>query len=264
MKSKLSVTIPIGKIQMRRQGCMGYSIPISILGQTKFFLLDTGSQKSVISPKTVKELNISMENANIWVRGANSNKVNFSKCVTGDITVGSNKISKINFLICPISHFLFGSNCAGILGSDILYRLDFDIEMSRQIINISGINCGSMKFPLLNVTLNRCIHTTASLDTAANCSWLSDCSRFSCSGKYYSLIISFTGIKIVKKEDYGDVDVCTSSFFQTIRNIGKGPAIIRNNNLVGIVLGNDVLKNRKVSFNNGVLSVEESKVLQSL
>lgn len=108
----------------------------SINGIPAKFLIDTGASTSVVYANFIKNKRIPVK-TNIFgiSQSANGTKT-VTPVVNLDIKLGSQEFKEVKTFVMPVENKAFD----GIIGSDILEKLDYYADRQRQVITIRSVN----------------------------------------------------------------------------------------------------------------------------
>jgi predicted aspartyl protease len=116
-------------------------VPITINGQQKRLLLDTGAVSSVISAKVAKELGLTLVKANVGVGNFQFSVYDLTGAVadqmtTAAIQIGQVKFSRVNFMVSSQEDQLDYPDVIGLLGSNILSMFDVSIDVPGRTLDL--------------------------------------------------------------------------------------------------------------------------------
>jgi predicted aspartyl protease len=114
-------------------------VPITINGQAKRLLLDTGAPSSVISAKVAKELGLSLVKATVGDTYINSYDLTGAvtdQMTTAAIQIGQVKFSRVNFMVSPGMDELDYPDVIGLLGGNILSMFDVSIDVPGRTLDL--------------------------------------------------------------------------------------------------------------------------------
>ena len=110
-------------------------VPVSLSGQSKYLLLDTGSAFNMIAPKTADELSLKRKKGYFEVFDVSNDSS--SEYVTSSFAVGHVTSDHINFVVEPPSMTVGDFDIdSGLLGYDILSHFDVDIDFGTGKLNL--------------------------------------------------------------------------------------------------------------------------------
>lgn len=111
-------------------------VNVSVNGIPARFLIDTGASTSVVYANFLKNKHIPVK-TNIFgiSQSANGTKT-VTPVVNLDIKLGSQEFKEVKTFVMPVENKAFD----GIIGSDILEKLDYYADRQRQVITIRSVN----------------------------------------------------------------------------------------------------------------------------
>jgi predicted aspartyl protease len=111
-------------------------VPITLQGQTRYMLLDTGGMMSFITPGTVAELGLeSVKNAQLRFYDVKGNYVDHTTVVP-DFAIGDLKGHNVEFVIGPPDMLAGNKDIAGILGPGILRFYDVALDVANRKLTL--------------------------------------------------------------------------------------------------------------------------------
>lgn len=128
-------TVPLTQIE----GSDGVFVPVEINGQPKLLLLDTGSERPMLTPQAAKELGLRVVRTDSAFYDLDQHK-------SALLTETSLKLAKlsgsaVNFWITPSEAPRFSDpRVAGVLGMDVLRRFDLSIDFGGRTLTLFGPN----------------------------------------------------------------------------------------------------------------------------
>ncbi|MEG1065938.1 MAG: retropepsin-like aspartic protease [Erysipelotrichaceae bacterium] len=233
-----------------------YLVEVRINGRAYKFLLDTGAQVSSIDNKLLEELDLKENETMLNISSFSGKEENSKSTTIEDLTIGDLRIKDIAVMINPKS--LLGNKALGIdgiLGWDILSRMDFEIDDKNSLFRcikinkeVEDMNLVMGVFPTLIIKDINNKLVIAGLDSGALTSWISKAS------------IERNKLEVVKEGEalglgiHGMENIMISVVKQVRYKLGKSHIVIENVNTgktalfdgmeYDIVLGNEVFKNR--------------------
>lgn len=107
-------------------------IPVSFNGVEKQFAFDTGAEYSVAYGWAKDELKTTSKSINVLSSSGKRSKMRFYK--SGEISIGSRKITKHRILNTAKNDIFSCHNIDGILGVDIIRELNWKIDFKQKIL----------------------------------------------------------------------------------------------------------------------------------
>ena len=113
----------------------GPMVPVTLSGQQRYMLLDTGSGFNAISPKAADELALTRQKGRFQLFDISNDYS--SEYVTSSFAIGGITADRLNFVVEPASMTVGDSELdSGLLGYDILSHFDVDIDFGTGKLNL--------------------------------------------------------------------------------------------------------------------------------
>lgn len=246
------------EIKLQRRKNCGYSIPVCINGRELSFLFDTGCQRSVFFSKSVKKLKLEPHQVEFIMNDSCGSRKKIHNEVETDIEIGKLRFEKTQFLLIEGKNYLSRKQFDGILGMDVLGKLNFIINFPEDKIYIYGFSQSNNVVEYVDVRVNN-INTTAMFDTGSNHSWISDVNIFSefAYKKRYILQSSINRIQVKQQKEYQNIMLQGKCFKCYHSSVIEGRKVFRNGILMGMVIGLDGLEDKKLKYENGCYNVQQ-------
>lgn len=241
------------------------------------FLLDTGAQVSCISSKIVSKFDsviISKEKINVGGGGGYYSEMNV--CYVKHLETCGLKINNLPMLILnenQLSLSLFGKsiiNIQGILGWDVLSKINFSIDLKNMELEVIKNNVYSKEnnflkssFPVIVCQVGENLRIFG-LDLGARKSWISEKlvnkEKLKVLGRKSKKIYTINGIV---RESILIIEECVVGILDykvRINNINTGFTRLLNDYELDGVLGIDILKNKKLI----IINSEDTMLLEQI
>ncbi len=162
------------EVKLVKRNGFCYSIPILINGVIMNFLLDTGCQKSIIFDK-LENVTLGLRKRKKCIIKDSSGKITEINelAVINEIIIDNMIFKNIEFILISNAVKLYMNNYDGIVGMDLLCKINFDIDFVERSIRINGRTQNADGHEYLEVSVNS-IKSTAVIDTGAKNSWISN------------------------------------------------------------------------------------------
>ena len=244
------------KVKLYNKGKYGYGIPVQINGITYKFLLDTGCEKSIIFSS--KANNWHMHKVQYNITDSSGHKTELSNAIMVDnVKIGSTKIDSIELLVINNMIKGFKNRFVGILGMDILGKLNYKISFVEQYLDILSYSNGNIEHSLVDVNG---IKTKAIFDTGSNFSWIANNALFEKNRyrKKFVIQYSINRVCVKRKKVYQQLVLKGNDFKSDSCSILEGREVLRNGEYIDLVIGLDILKNMKLEYKNGRWTLERT------
>ena len=110
-------------------------VPVTLSGQPKYMLLDTGSGFNMIAPKTADALGLKRQKGRFELFDVSNDYS--SEYVTSSFAIGGITADRLNLVVEPDSMTVGDSELdSGLLGFDILSHFDVDIDFGTGKLNL--------------------------------------------------------------------------------------------------------------------------------
>lgn len=229
----------------------GYTLPVRIMGKVYRFLIDTGAQKSIIKADVVNCCVLPLQVNPQEISNSMKQKMVVSYSCSVPISIENDFTETVNMLVLNKSFVFNGLKCQGILGTDVLCKLDFKLTFKNNRFDILRVNEeASDPFFSLFVNGKKC---TAIIDTAASNSWICENSILCKDCDYHVrpvLFFSIDSVRLQLVKIYKRVSMDTGNYKAMIQNVHVGRSVSRKGHAIDIVLGRDVLKRAVLMFVN--------------
>lgn len=248
------------KVNLHKKRDYGYSIPVCMNEKNLEFLVDTGCQKSIVFSSATNQLELCDSKVEYIVKDSCGKRSRVKSAIIADIGIAEARLEQIEFLLMENKMFLGWRKLSGILGMDILGKLNFTINFPKKCFSINGLNGFSKNdnnVEYIDIFANE-VKTTAMFDTGANCTWISEGSAFSgfTYKNRYILRKSIKRIEIKKQKEYQNLLLKGACFPCYKSCIAEGRKVFRNEIRIGVVIGLDYLADKELMYQNGNWKVQ--------
>ncbi|MDE6475457.1 MAG: retroviral-like aspartic protease family protein [Erysipelotrichaceae bacterium] len=260
-------TAPSFEVPMKRNIFGLFTIPVTIYGKTYCFILDTGAQISAIKQTVMEDLQLSQIENMVEIGSAGGQKKTMHGCLLTSLQIGESTFENVPMLCLCKKEFslrLGAIDCFrfdGIIGWDILQTFDFELDdiakkfkVLKNIYRFSYQNFISDVFPVMFVKDEKGHILTFGFDSGSKRSWINKKSAekydYTCIMHTDAHIFGVHGMEKTKLYIYDKVILYLFKAKITISKIMSGNCAVYGDKEVDGVLGNEILKNRRMRFLN--------------
>lgn len=242
-----------------------YLVKVMVNHYPAMFLVDTGAQITTITDRCAKAFQTRKLEGSIPMEGFSGKRKESSLVMIDRFDLGDLHITHQPMAVCDSSNinlYLFSINLIGIdgiLGWDILSTLDFEIDDANLQLNILSStidapfkNLISTTFPTLILQGRKQENLIAGFDSGAHHSWISKklAQRYELSGAAEMMVLGVHGLEKMSTNFAKELRVKLAQTYFVFENVMIGRCDIFENVEFDCVLGNEIIRKRKIRFLN--------------
>lgn len=260
------------KLPIKRNLFGLYLLKVEINGISKQFLLDTGAQISACSEATIKECQCEQTKGTMHIESFTGSAKQLKGILIKTLQIGALEIRNQPMVVSAFQDISFSllnrtlTGIDGILGWDILSTLDFEIDDLNKTFNIikyegQVTNCNLIKglFPTMMVLDQNRDYAVVGFDSGAKASWIHQGLIGKTCAKVDDGEAVVFGVHGLETIHLSVADQVRFKLFQSnihFENIITGRTNIFKNFEYDAILGNEILKKRKIRFINSQCFVQ--------
>lgn len=254
------------KLPIKRNLFGLYLLKVEINGISKQFLLDTGAQISACSEATIKECQCEKTKGSMHIESFTGSAKQLNGILVNTLQIGALEIRNQPMIVSAFQDISFSllnrtlTGIDGILGWDILSTLDFEIDDLNKTFNIikyqgQVTNCNLIKglFPTMLVLDQNRNYAVVGFDSGAKASWIHQGLIGKTCAKVDDGEAVVFGVHGLETIHLSVADQVRFKLYQSniyFENIITGRTNIFKNFEYDAILGNEILKKRKIRFIN--------------
>ena len=249
-----------------------YLVKVELNGHMKQFLLDTGAQISACNDQTIKDCSLTKTKGSMQIESFAGSAKLLGGVLVDTFRIGGLEIRNQPMVVSAFSDLnisLLGKSLTGIdgiLGWDILSTLDFEIDDLNRTFNLIKVNekignCNLIQslFPTLILLDKNHDYALVGFDSGAKTSWINskligDSVNHVDEGEAFVL-----GVHGLESVHLSIGDQVRFKLFQAnihFENIMTGRTNVFKNFEFDAILGNELLRKRKIRFINSQCFVQ--------
>lgn len=231
----------------------GYGISVCINRENYDFLVDTGCQQSIIFYSMANKLQLAKKEIECIITDSSGSRSRVcNSVVINNLQIDAVNFESVQFLLINNNSMLWGKHFGGILGMDIFRKTNFTINFFEKTFCINGLSENDCGIEYMPIKVND-VETIAAFDTGSNVSWISNQSVFEGMPYKKKFLIQFSvnGIKLKRNKEYQNLILSGYNFQNQSCSILEGRSVMRSGFPIGIVIGLDILMDKKLVYQNG-------------
>lgn len=255
------------RVTMKRSILGLYLLPVEIGGKTYWFVIDTGAQISGISSMILEDHPLQKLRGKLAIRSVGGSEQAMTGYLMDTLKIGALTIQNLPMLLLhsslvpPVLAKLDAFRFAGILGWDILSRLDFeldDVEKQFKVVknhyHFAYPNMIPTMFPIFLTKDEHANLMVMGFDSGARYSWVNPAMMkkfaYPLSQETEMLGYGVHGMEAMKTQMVSELSLYLDRANIRLRNVHTAETEVFHNVVLDGILGNEIFRNRRIRIIN--------------